>query len=79
MTLWNCRFIVALSHKRPLTLVFVRVPEGGKRALMLVNHGVTVVVFAILKQVVCQEMTLHEDLLVLCHSVLAKIGHKGKD
>ena len=45
---------------------------------MLVNHGVTVVLFGILKQVVCQEMNLSEDLLILCHSVLAKIGHKGK-
>ena len=68
-----------VAQKTPDPGVFVHVPEGGKRALMLVNHGVTVVVFAILKQVVCQEMTLHEDLLVLCHSVLAKIGHKGKD
>ncbi|XP_070210608.1 cytosolic carboxypeptidase 1-like isoform X2 [Littorina saxatilis] len=52
--------------------------SSGKRATMLVNHGLAVVVFGILKQVVCQEISLSEEVLVLCHSVLAKIGHKDR-
>ena len=44
----------------------------------MINHGVSLVIFGILKQVVSQDLTLSEDVIVMCHSVLAKIGHKGK-
>lgn len=52
--------------------------QAGKRCSMLVNHGLTVVLLSLLKQVVSQDLTLSEDILMLCHSVLAKIGHKDR-
>ncbi|KAL8577865.1 hypothetical protein ACOMHN_018670 [Nucella lapillus] len=52
--------------------------QAGKRCTLLVNHGLTVVLLGLLKQVVCQDITLSEDLLILCHSVLAKVGHKDR-
>ena len=50
---------------------------AGKRASLLVNHGLTVVLFGILKQVGGQEMSLSEDVLITLHCLMAKIGHKG--
>lgn len=52
--------------------------QSTKRSGIMVNHGVTLVLFSILKQVVCQDISLPEELLLLCHLVLSKIGHKDR-
>ncbi|XP_076444257.1 cytosolic carboxypeptidase 1-like [Babylonia areolata] len=52
--------------------------QSGKRCLLLVNHGLTVVLLGLLKQVACQDLTLSDEILHLCHSVLAKVAHKDR-
>lgn len=52
--------------------------QTGKRASVMVSHGVTTVLFGLLKQVVCQEIVLSDDLLLQVHAVLSRAGHKDR-
>ncbi|XP_071096549.1 cytosolic carboxypeptidase 1-like [Haliotis cracherodii] len=51
--------------------------QVGKRASLLVNHGVTSVLFQILKMA-AQDMTLADDIIMNIHMVLSRIGHKDR-
>ncbi|ESP05203.1 hypothetical protein LOTGIDRAFT_208161 [Lottia gigantea] len=50
----------------------------GKRASILVNHGVSSVLFNILRQAVSADNTLPEDAQLTIHCILGRIGHKDR-
>ncbi|XP_005091886.1 cytosolic carboxypeptidase 1 isoform X2 [Aplysia californica] len=52
--------------------------QPAKRATVLVNHGLTTVLFQMLKLAHTTEITFLEDTLIAIHVLLSRIGHKDR-
>ncbi|CAL1528008.1 unnamed protein product [Lymnaea stagnalis] len=52
--------------------------QPSKRASLLVNHGLTTVLFQILKLTHTNDIVLADDVLISIHTLLSRIGHKDR-
>ncbi|RUS75866.1 hypothetical protein EGW08_016387 [Elysia chlorotica] len=52
--------------------------QPNKRASVLVNHGLTTVVFQIMKLAHTGDISLPDDVLLSIHTLLSRVGHKDR-